>query len=65
MTKKDYELIAKSINNYVLLAEQQGLPNPDRQTVAQLTGWLANDLLADNSKFNTEKFANAVLENWN
>jgi hypothetical protein len=62
MTKKDYELIGTSIANFVQNAEKLIGDNYDLKTVLYLTGWLAQDLGRDNSKFNTKKFTDIVTK---
>ena len=58
MTKKDYELIARSINNFT---KSEVLKDYDRSTALALAGYLAKSLELDNKKFDYGRFTDIVL----
>ena len=56
MTKKDYELIARVINDRLLAVNDHNIRT---QTINQLAIILALQLAYDNPKFDQQKFLNA------
>ena len=59
MTKKDYELIAKSIKSFKNNSDmtRAGI---DIETINMFIGWLASDLEDNNPKFDAKKFIQAT-----
>lgn len=62
MTKKDYELIAESIQAFIRSGDKMIGDSYNLKTVLYLSGWIAQDLKNSNDKFDTDKFTAIVTK---
>lgn len=65
MTKKDYELIAQSITSFINSGEGATGYAVDKDTMVRFAGWIAKDMQLSNYNFDTNKFAQAIVEHIN